>query len=419
MRNFTWTIILLSSLIAFIAVNWIYFKILRIALFNKIVDNPNPRKLQSKPIPITGGIAVFFGILSAILLCDAAFKILFGLSINMLLPVISAMGIMLYIGSLDDTLGLTAKTRIIIETMAILILIYASGMCVDSFHGMWGIYDFKWWLAVPLTLITGVGIINAINMIDGVNGLSSGICIVSSLVFGAIFIQFGDIANASLSFIVASSLIPFFVHNVFGQKSKMFIGDAGTMVMGTVMTWFVINVLNNDSITSGYLFNTKINHIALVLAILTVPVFDTLRVMSLRTIRKKNPFCPDKTHLHHKYIDVGVSHFITAMSEIAIGIVVFCIWLVSLYFGAGIELQLYVVIISSLIFVWGTYFLIDYHAKNQTNFFHFLKTFSRKTHLWHSDWWKKFSNKIDAPINRDSFYDKVFDMNYPEYKGVD
>ncbi len=419
MKDFTWAIILLSSVAAFISVKWIYFKILKIALFNKLVDNPNPRKLQRKPIPITGGIAVFFGIILALLLYNTALSITYGLSINMLFPLICSMGIMLYIGAIDDILSLTARTRIIIEALIILMLTYTLDMCIDSFHGMWGIYDFTWWLGVPLTLITGIGIINAINMIDGVNGLSSGICIVSCVIFGAIFFQFGDMSNASLSFIVASSLIPFFIHNVFGQKSKMFIGDAGTMVMGVVMTWFVINILNNDTISSGYLLNTKINPVALVLAILIVPVADTLRVITLRVMRKKNPFHPDKTHLRHKFISVGISHFITAMTEIVIGIVVFCIWLLSLYFGAGIELQLYVVLISSIIFVWGTYVIISYHAKNNTRFYRFLRVLSIKTHLWRKDWWKAIAAKLDAPINRDSFYDKVFDMNYAEYEESD
>ncbi len=419
MKDFTWAIILLSSVAAFISVKWIYFKILKIALFNKLVDNPNPRKLQRKPIPITGGIAVFFGIILALLLYNTTLSIAYGLSINMLFPLICSMGIMLYIGAIDDILSLTARTRIIIEALIILMLTYTLDMCIDSFHGMWGIYDFTWWLGVPLTLITGIGIINAINMIDGVNGLSSGICIVSCVIFGAIFFQFGDMSNASLSFIVASSLIPFFIHNVFGQKSKMFIGDAGTMVMGVVMTWFVINILNNDTISSGYLLNTKINPVALVLAILIVPVADTLRVITLRVMRKKNPFHPDKTHLHHKFISVGISHFITAMTEIVIGIVVFCIWLLSLYFGAGIELQLYVVLISSIIFVWGTYVIISYHAKNNTRFYRFLRVLSIKTHLWRKDWWKAIAAKLDAPINCDSFYDKVFDMNYAEYEESD
>lgn len=213
MKDFTWAIILLSSVAAFISVKWIYFKILKIALFNKLVDNPNPRKLQRKPIPITGGIAVFFGIILALLLYNTTLSIAYGLSINMLFPLICSMGIMLYIGAIDDILSLTARTRIIIEALIILMLTYTLDMCIDSFHGMWGIYDFTWWLGVPLTLITGIGIINAINMIDGVNGLSSGICIVSCVIFGAIFFQFGDMSNASLSFIVASSLIPFFIHN--------------------------------------------------------------------------------------------------------------------------------------------------------------------------------------------------------------
>lgn len=155
------------------AVHWVYFKILKIAKAKNIVDNPDARKLQKTPIPVMGGIAVFFGVLVGILAASALH--LFFIAHSDIFPVICAMSIMLYVGAMDDIVGLSTKSRFFIEIITILGLIYSSGCCVDTLRGLWGIYHFSWWIGVPLTVLTGVGIINAVNMIDGVNGLSSGV----------------------------------------------------------------------------------------------------------------------------------------------------------------------------------------------------------------------------------------------------
>lgn len=99
------------------------------------------------------------------------------LSMTHLAPIILGIFVMLYTGCLDDIVGLKPKPRLIIEVGTIIGLILSTGLCIDSFQGLWGIYDFSWFLAIPLTVFAGVGIINAVNMIDGVNGLSSGLCI--------------------------------------------------------------------------------------------------------------------------------------------------------------------------------------------------------------------------------------------------
>lgn len=390
--------IILGVITAVAAVNWIYFKILKIALDKKLVDVPDARKLQKRPIPVVGGLAVFFGVLAGMMIA-AVFNQLFSpdeIHIS-LFPILAAMGMMLYIGAMDDIIGLTPKSRFIIEIATILCLIFSSGMCIDTFRGMWGVESFSWWIAVPLTIFAGVGIINAINMVDGVNGLSSGLCINCCVLFGAAFIKAGDIPNAVLALTMSGALIPFFIHNVFGLKSRMFIGDAGTMVMGILLTWFLICILSSDSTVSYYEAADGVNMIALSLAILSVPVFDTLRVMSMRIANKKSPFKPDKTHLHHAFVNIGVSHFITTMIEILIGMLITAIWGISVFFKASMELQLYIVIISSIVFVWGTYALIRYHAKRHTTFLHKIIGFSISTHLGRTEWWKAITAWLDAP----------------------
>ena len=386
--------ILAGAVCAFTAVTWVYFKILKIALLKGLVDNPDARKLQKVPVPVLGGIAVFFGLLVGLMFWGMSYRMLVGPIVPSILPVMLAMGILLYVGTLDDIIGLSPTSRLVIEVLVVLGMIYISGKCIDDFNGMWGIERFSWYLAVPLTVFAGVGIINSINMIDGVNGLSSGLCITCCAFFGFVFIQVGDVYNAALAFAMAGALIPFFIHNVFGMKSRMFIGDAGTMVMGGLMTWFLIQMLSTDGVAVDY---KHVNMIAMSLAVLSVPVFDTLRVMSMRMAKGKSPFQPDKTHLHHVFVQVGVSHFFTAMSEIFIGMLIFGIWILSVLAGLSINGQLLLVIGLSMLLVWGTYAFLRFHESRQTDFLHHIQKFSLRTHLGSKEWWKRITAKLDAP----------------------
>ena len=376
------------------------------------MDNPDARKLQKTPIPVMGGIAVFFGVAFGIMAGYTAGGML-GVDYDIiLLPVLAAMVVMLYVGALDDIRGLSPSSRLLIESLTMVGLIYAGGGCIDTFHGLWGIGSFSWWIAVPLTIFVGVGIINAVNMIDGVNGLSSTLCLLSSGLYGIVFLKSGDVANATLAFSMAAALVPFMIHNIFGLRSRMFIGDAGTMVMGLLLTWFTISLLKSDSPITFYEDANNVNLIAFALAVLCVPVFDTLRVMTMRMVRKKSPFHPDKTHLHHIFINVGVSHFITTVSEVLIMVVVVLTWFLSVLFGVSIDGQLYIVVAAAIVFVWGTYAVLRYHASHHTRFLHRLVDFSVKTHLGRTGWWKRFTAWLDAPE------DKIRSMEEVNEKGV-
>ena len=396
--------VLIAAIMALMAVRWIYFRILAIAKKKNVVDNPNARKLQKQPVPVMGGIAVFFGVLAGLLVGTSVYALPFLLShepvdlpSSSLLSVLAAMGIMLYMGAIDDMIGLSAVKRLLIEMGVVLGLIMSSGGCIDTFRGMWGVGALSWWSAVPLTVFAGVGIINSINMIDGVNGLSSGICMTCSILFGVAFIRIMDWGNAVLAFSMAAALMPFFIHNVFGSKSRMFIGDAGTMVMGILMTWFTISTLRAPAMTEYYTPVVRTNMVAMCLAILSVPVFDTLRVMIMRMLKGCSPFKADMTHLHHAFIQIGVSHSITALIEILIDGVIVGIWGVCVLLRVNLDWQLYIVLMAALLMVWGTYFFLHYHTVHQTALWQRMTQMSRKTHLGHTAWWLRFQAFLDSP----------------------
>ncbi len=395
-------IILLPVLVSLVAVRWIYFKILRIAKDKKLVDHPEARKLQAAPVPVVGGLTIFFGLIFGLLVgCAVADLCKEGLlpcplamSLSDILPVVLCMSVMLYTGCMDDVLGLSPKARFIIEILVILGLVASTGVCVDSLHGLWGIGEFSMWVALPLTIFAGVGIINAINMIDGVNGLSTGICISCALLCGVHFIYDGDWGNALMAFCLVASLVLFFVHNVFGNTSRMFIGDAGTMLLGILMTWFVISIMHNGHFpyTAGY----NICPTAMVVALFSVPVADTLRVMTMRVVNGRSPFSPDQTHLHHAFVSLGFSHSITTLSEVVVGLVVVLAWVLSVLYGASFEWQLYIVVLVAAVLVWGTYFFLVHERSSNSRLAIWIRTFAAHTHFEETKWWRRFSSYLDA-----------------------
>ena len=384
-------LLFIPPLVSFMAVWWIYFKILKMAKDKDMVDNPNARKLQKIPIPVLGGLAVFFGV---------AFGMLAACTLTnlwSLAPVLMAMVIMLYVGWMDDILSLSARTRFGIEVIVILGMCLGTHGWVDSLHGLWGIEEFSLYIAVPLTVFAGVGIINAINMIDGVNGLSSGICMCCSSIFGFALLQSGDVADAMLAFSMTAALLPFWFHNVFGRTSKMFIGDSGTMVMGVLMTWFVVQILRHDTV----IWWTEITETCLVafcLAAMAVPVADTVRVMLGRIFRGRDPFSPDKTHLHHIFIKFGMSHAITTATIVGIDIVIALLWYCSYkVLGWSQEMQFYLVVFLGVTLVWGTYSVMRLIEKKNSALKDRLASASLAHPIEGREWWNVVRRWLDEP----------------------
>ena len=366
--------IIIPFFTALLLVGWIHPRLVKIALLKNIVDKPYARKLQRTPVPVLGGVAVFFGVVIAIG-CMSSVVDCSGLPV-----VIMAMMAMLYTGTMDDILSLSPGLRFVIEIVVVLLLIFVGGYCIDDFHGLWNIGRFSYWCAVPLTVVAAVGIINAINLVDGVNGLSSGYCIMACLIFGTLFFLAGEAPMTILAAVSVGALIPFFLHNVFGKTSKMFIGDGGTLVMGVVMSVFVIAILQNGSRVAAYV-NPNVGLVPFTLAVLSVPVFDTLRVMSTRILKGTSPFRPDKTHLHHMFIDLGCSHVATTLAILGVNMFVVLCWWALEASGFSIAVQLYAVIAVSLLVTSGLYHFMQWHICRDTRFMRAMRRLGYKTHI--------------------------------------
>ncbi len=367
---------------------WVYKKVLKIAKLKNIVDNPDGRKIQSVPVPLLGGVAVFFGIVVAF----ATAGLLFDIS-NMF-AIICVMSIMLYLGMMDDILGLSPRLRFFVEILVVLLLIFCNDYSINNFHGLWGVNELSPWIAVPLTVFACVGIINAINLIDGVNGLSSGYCIVACAIFGAFFMATGDSDRASMAILSIGALIPFFCHNVFGAKSKMFIGDSGTLVMGIIMSSFVINALKTGSTIAAQM-PANFGVVPFTLAVLAIPVFDTLRVMISRLMKGVSPFTPDRNHLHHLLYDLHFSHIGITMVEILANLIIVGCWYLSYRMGASIDMQLYVVICLGLLITFVFNKFARSQEKKQSPIYHSLTKVGDWTHVGHTNWFLKLRAFLD------------------------
>ncbi len=379
----------LPALVSFIATCWFQPHILRIAKDKNIVDNPDARKLQRIPVPVMGGIVVVFGILAGIM----SSNLFFTSNINNILAVIAAVVVIMFVGLVDDIRGLSPKIRFLIEILIVLYLIYATGNQINNFHGLWGVNILPEWASVPLTIFACVGIINAINLIDGVDGYSSGYCIMACFYFGYAFFKLGNMTMVTLAAIMTAALVPFFFCNVFGKHSKMFIGDAGTLSMGILTSTFVRNMLTAS--TDATTLADNLGLIPLSLAVMSVPIFDTLRVMSARIARGASPFYPDKTHLHHAFIDLGFSHVGTTVSILCMNTLVVLAWLIAYKCGVSIDVQLYIVIAMGVLTTFGLYAFIYYHIRRNTKTCRAMRVIARNTHFERKGIWKTIQKRLD------------------------
>ena len=326
--------------------------VLRYAKKHNIYDNPEARKLQRRPIPVLGGLVVFIGSIVG------SHCYWFVDDCSSTLPVQGAMLLMLSLGGWDDIKKVSPILRLIVETLVVVALMMINGYSINDFHGLWGIHEISPWIAWPLTIFACVGIINAFNLIDGIDGLSSGIGIMAFGFYGVLFFYSHDFVRTALAVAIVGALIPFFLLNVFGRRSKMFIGDAGTLMLGIALCDLIIAMMTKDSMCAQQIEKTNFCLIAFALAVLVIPVFDTIRVMMGRIFRGKSPFIADKTHLHHAFIDYGFHHLETSLMEIMLSMMVVGLWWLFYKSHFSEEWQLYAVIAAGIAICYGLYWML-------------------------------------------------------------
>ena len=374
---------------------------LKFARRHGIVDNPNARKLQRVPVPVFGGVVVYSGILMG--------GIVLGMFMWNWVMVLGLVGmtIMMMIGMWDDIKDISATLRLLIEIALVSAFIALTGVYIDDLHGLFGINELESWFAIPFSVFTGVGLINAVNLIDGVDGYSSGYGMMSCGCFGICYWTVWSPTMVCMNLVVIGALLPFFMHNVFGQKSRMFIGDGGTLMLGMWMTVCAFYALSSTQ-KCDTLADQGLSLTAFALAVLCIPIFDTLRVMTMRILRGKSPFSPDKTHLHHLFIDMGFSHLGAALFIIMINFNIVLVWLGLWNLGASVDVQTIVVAILGFLVTFGFYkFMkaqqnggpVDEEGYPQgTVLWHMMYKVGNWTHRENKRSWRILRYTVDGPL---------------------
>jgi UDP-N-acetylmuramyl pentapeptide phosphotransferase/UDP-N-acetylglucosamine-1-phosphate transferase len=331
--------------------------IIKLAFKKHLTDDPNHRKLQKKPIPVVGGMSVYLAFVVGLFIANLFYPT------DQLYVVIAGMSIMFFLGLFDDMLDLSYKFKFVVQ-IGVIFLLWTFGYRLDTFVGLFGVNHIPMFWSCMLSLFAGVGLMNALNMIDGVDGLASGLGILTNTICGAYFITHHDPLFALLSIVFAGSLVPFFVCNVFSHKYKMFIGDSGSLIMGTLAYVLTCRVIHSPHLD----WNDQYC-VAMMLAIYALPVFDTLRVMGVRMLHGNSPFKPDRTHLHHMFVDLGYPHVMITAILLLIDSLVIGVWYLTSLYMESINAQFFVVIGTAIVLIPGLYIVLKLIALKKPELF--------------------------------------------------
>jgi UDP-N-acetylmuramyl pentapeptide phosphotransferase/UDP-N-acetylglucosamine-1-phosphate transferase len=266
----------------------------------KLFAVPNGRSSTIYKIPTLGGIAIFLGFILGLTLTSN------GYTVPDLIYIIAGVVIMFFVGLKDDIVSLSAYKKLALQIFVAGVLIVLGHFRFTSLHGFLGIGEISYVFSLLLTGFVFIVFINAFNLIDGIDGLAAGLSIFSAAVFGVWFFLAGHFEFAIISFSMVGALSGFFFYNVYGRKNKIFMGDTGSLVLGTIMGILVIefNEFNIDQSAPYAIFSSP----AVSFGILIYPLMDTLRVFAIRIIQKKSPFAADKNHTHHRLLALGMNH---------------------------------------------------------------------------------------------------------------
>lgn len=268
-----------------------------------LVDRPSDRKHHTGNIPLIGGLSAFFGVLVGMCFIGE-------FSVFIKAQLVTAT-VMVLLGALDDRFDLSVRTRLLVQSGAVLAVVAYTGVYIHTLGHLFG-YNLELGPSgIPLTVIAVIGLLNAFNMMDGIDGLAGMLALVS---IGAItlFQGFSQWQSVILLLLLAAALLPHLAANLGLIGRKIFLGDAGSMVVGYLLAWTLIQLSQESPVHL-----TTID----VLWCVALPVMDTLAVTVRRLRDGTSPFKPDRGHIHHLLLDAGLSPRAVLATLVALALV--------------------------------------------------------------------------------------------------
>jgi UDP-GlcNAc:undecaprenyl-phosphate GlcNAc-1-phosphate transferase len=294
--------ITLSFAITFVSIP----TIVKISRRKNLMDEPGSRSSHLRKIPNLGGIALFF----SLSVCASVFAFeLFELYKFLFASLV----ILLYIGVMDDIVVMRAYKKLIAQIIVTALMVLGSDVRIRSLFGLFGIYELSYTISVLVSMFTFIVLINAFNLIDGIDGLSGGYSVVCSLLFGFSYFHLGEFNYplVILSAVIIGSVLGFLYYNLSHYRNnKIFMGDTGSMILGFLLAFTAICFI--DIFIDKNLPNTPRYYLqsapAITVAILILPIVDTLNVVFIRLSHKQSIFVADKNHIHHSLLELGLTH---------------------------------------------------------------------------------------------------------------
>ncbi|GAB3045723.1 glycosyltransferase family 4 protein [Spirosoma pulveris] len=328
--------------------------VIKISELKSLMEKPGERRSHSTPTPTFGGIAIFAAILIGYFLWPSLDRTDLYSTYSTNLSIVG-MTILFFIGIKDDLVGIDPAKKLMFQVLAAMILILFGDLRVDYLYGIMGLYHIQPVVGVVLTCFIFIALTNAINLIDGIDGLAGGISTIASATFGGWFLLTNHFTMACLAFTMAGALLGFLRFN-FSKTSKIFMGNTGSLIIGFMLAFFAVRFVN---LNSAYRYEPTafFNAPIIAIVILIVPIFDTLRVFLVRILAGRSPFSADRNHMHHILLDNGLSH--AGATAVLCGISLFNT-ILFLFLHRNISNTLSLVILGCM---FGLYMIVSFTLK--------------------------------------------------------
>ena len=273
--------------------------IIYIAIKRHFFDEPDDRSAHDFKVPTLGGIGIYICLMLVISLSGVLLN-----SMDMII-LIGGLTVLFFLGLKDDLYVLDPKKKFLGQLLVALVLVTLSDIRVIGFSNLFSVETLPYWLSIIFTVFIFILIINAFNLIDGINGLAGTIALMASVVFATLFYLADNLLLATLAVALAASLIPFLRLNMV--KPKIFMGDTGSMIVGFMLAYFAVSFISMAQTSPESNFKNSVPII--IQAILFFPLLDTFRILIIRIfVHKTSPFKADRNHIHHRLLDLGYSH---------------------------------------------------------------------------------------------------------------
>jgi len=330
-------LLLASAILTSFVLTYMFIpSIIKVAIIKHLYDTPDERKSHYDVIPTLGGVGV-----------------------------LGALSFMFMLGAKDDIVELVANKKFIGQIFAASIVVILGDIRLTSLYGLFGISTIGDYTSYALSIITIIFIINAFNLVDGINLLAGSIGIVATATFGTWFIFHAFFDYAILAASMSGALFAFLKYNY--TPAKIFMGDSGSLSLGLLVSVLAIQFIErNEMVLAATINNGLYDPVlitaapAMAIAVLIIPLYDTLRVFTMRLLNKKSPFIADRNHIHHKLLDNGFTHVQATILLVVVNVS----FIVSTYFLQFLG-NMYLMILQLFVATALTFLLFSVKSKKK------------------------------------------------------